>query len=328
MELSLDKEKKTEYFKTLSIGLHLAFKAYFKILDYCGLDLVNFHSIKKFFRYKLYYNLKRIALVTFIILFICTIDRSSDFFPIFFWISICALLAFFLFDYRIIKIFSYNENFYRKQKKLLIRNIISIKILGNNELVKKELKMDTIKGNLETLEQKIHDFSHHKKSFISNLEKYSIFITILIPFIQITLEIMKNPSIIYFFFNLISFEDIFVISTIIVAIVFQVYYYSNMRYMEKKGLLFYLEAIYSTLTFAISAILKSIEFSLEDTEKKAIEKNFNQLKENKFYDLSQMKDLEVFFQKIKELEIDVLNLKDASRNNKATPRSSRRKASS
>ena len=308
----MDEEKKLEYFKTLSIGFDLAFKAFFKILDYCELDLVNFHSIKKIFRYRLNNNLKRIMLFTFIISFISSIDRSSIFFPVFFWISLFALLAYFLFDFRIIKIFSYNENFYRKQKKLLIRIIISIKILGNNELVKKELKRDTINGKLKTLEQKIDDFSQHKNSFINILEKYSILITILItiliPFISITLEILKNPTILSSIFNLISFEDIFVITTLTVLVVFQVYYNSNLIYIKKKGLLLYLEAMYSTLTFVISAILKSLEFPLEETEKKDLEEVFNRLKENKFYDLSQMKDLEVFFQKINELDIDALKL--------------------
>lgn len=170
--------------------------------------------------------------------------------------------------------------------------------------------MDSIGGNLKTLEQKIHNFSQHKKSFISTLEKYTIIITILIPFISITLEILKNPSIILSFFNLISFEDIFVISSLMCVVIFQVYYNSNIVFIKKKGLLFYLEAIYSTLTFVISAVLKSIEFSLEETEKKDIAKNFERLKENKFYDISNMKDLEVFFQKINELEIDVLTRKN------------------
>ncbi len=158
----MDKEKKPEYFKALSLGFQLAFKAYFKILDYCELDLVNFHSIKKLFRYKLYYYLKRIALFTFVISIIGSIDRSAVFFPILLWISFCAMIAYVLLDFRIIKIFNYNENFYRKQKKLLIRNIISIKILGNNELVKKELKIEIIKGNLKTLNKKSTIFRNTK----------------------------------------------------------------------------------------------------------------------------------------------------------------------
>jgi len=301
----MDEEKKAEYLKVLSLGFYYAFKAFTKMIDYCELDLVNFHSIKKFFRYGLYNNLKRIMLYTFIISFIGLIDRSSIFFPVFFWISLFALMAFFLFDFRIIKIFSYNENFYRKQKKFLIRNIISIKILGNNELVK-ELKIDTIKGKIKTLEQKIDDFSKHKNSFINILDKYSILITIFIPLIPITLDILKNPTILSSIFNLISFEDIFVITTIIVLVVYQVYYNSNLNYIKKKGLLLYLEAIYSTLTFVISTILKSLEFPLEETEKKDLKKIFNRLKENKSYDISQMKDLEVFFKKINELDIDAL----------------------
>lgn len=304
----MDETKKLESFKTLSIGFHLAFKAYFNILDYCGLDLVNFHSIKKFFKYKLYYNLKRIALISFIILFICSIDRASIFFPIFFWTSICALGSFFILDSRIIKIFSYNEAFYRKQKKLLVRNIISIKILGNNELIKKGLNKELISGNLKGLEEKIHDFMQHKKTFSSILEKYAIIITILIPFISITFEILKNPSILSSFFNLISIKDIFPIFTIIFVIGFQVYNNSNMIFMKKKGHLLYLEAIYSTLTFVISAVLKSIEFPLVEIEKKDLEKSFEKLKEKKGYDISKMKDLENFFQGINALEIEGLKL--------------------
>ncbi len=304
----MEKEKKLEYFKTLSMGFHLAFKAYFRILDYCGLDLVNFQSIKKLFRYKLYNNLKRIALFTFIISFIFSIDRSSVLFPIIIAISLCALIAFILLDFRIIKNFSYNENFYRKQKKLINRNFISIKILGNNEFLKKGLKTDKITGNIKTLEQKIQDFLQYKKSFIAILEKYSIPVTILLAFIPFTTEILRNPSFISSFFNLISYEDIFVIFVMIFAVTYQVYYMSNTSYREKKELLLYLEAIFTTLIFVISAFLKSIEFSLEEIEKEDIEKDFNKLKESKFYNISQMKDLEDFFKKINELDIEGLEL--------------------
>lgn len=304
----MEKEKKLEYFKTLSIGFHLAFKAYFRILDYCGLDLVNFQSIKKLFRYKLYNNLKRIALFTFIISFIFTLDRSSVLFPIIITISFCALIAFILLDFKIVKDFSYNENFYKKQKKLLNRNFISIKILGNNELIKKGLKLDKMTGNIKTLEQKIHDFSKHKKSIIDILEKYSIPVTILLAFIPFTTEILRNPSFISSLFNLLSIEDMFVIFVIIFSVTYLVYDTSNTRYIEKKGLLLYLESIFSTLIFVISAFLKSIEFPLEEVEKKDIEKDFNKLKKSKFYKISQMKDLEDFFKKISELDIEELKL--------------------
>ncbi len=80
--------------------------------------------------------------------------------------------------------------------------------------------------------------------------------------------------------------------------------------------------MYSTLTFVISAILKFIEFSLNETEKKDIGKNFNRLKENKFYNISQMKDLNAFFQKINELDLDALKLKDVSENSETASRTS------
>lgn len=291
--------KKKECSKVLTLGFNYAIQTFTTIIDYYELDLVNFNSIMKFFRYRFYKNLRTISYIAFIFCIVGIFFVSPDFYLIPFYISIIFFIVYSIFDFKMIRTFDYNENFYRKQKRIINRNMISIKILGNN----KHINNDKIEEEIKLIEQKIYNFSQHKKDFIVILEQYGIIITILIPFISIIFEILRNPSILSTFFNLINYSEISYVTLIFITIVIQIAYGVGIRNMQKKRFLFYLDKIFLIEMFILSEILKLLKFPSKRTKKKEIQNIIEKLKKNRNYNKSEMKDLNDFFQEINQLDI-------------------------